>query len=66
MEKASNLVGTQARATAWAAIDKELVEEAVAAPYDWDKQPSIEAKNVAGVGDLWNIGSWDYDFTSLK
>jgi peptide/nickel transport system substrate-binding protein len=58
--------GSETRAKAWAKIDEELVDEAVAAPYDWDKQPNIEAKNVAGVGDQWNIGSWDYDYTSLK
>lgn len=66
MEAAESVVGTQARANAWAKIDRELVEEAVAVPYDWDKQPSIESKDVAGVGDVWNIGSWDYSFTSLK
>jgi len=66
MEAGENIVGAQARATAWAAIDRELVEQAVAAPYDWDKQPEIEAKDVAGVGDVWNLGSWDYSFTSLQ
>ena len=38
----------------------------MAVPYDWDKQPNIESSNVVGVGDLWNIGSWDYNYTSLK
>lgn len=66
MTAAENVVGEEARAQAWAAIDKELVEEAVAVPYDWDKQPVIEGKEVAGVGDVWNVGSWDYSFTSLK
>jgi peptide/nickel transport system substrate-binding protein len=66
MEAAENVIGTSARATAWANIDKELVNEAVAVPYDWDKQPQIEAANVAGVGDIWNVGGWDYNFTSLK
>ena len=56
----------KARGEAWAKIDDELVDEAVAVPYDWDKQPGIESKDVAGVGDLWNIGNWDYSFTSLK
>jgi hypothetical protein len=27
---------------------------------------AIESKNVAGVGDLWNSGAWDYAYTSLK
>lgn len=66
MKAAEDVVGIQARAEAWAKIDRELVEEAVAVPYDWDKQPAIESKDVAGVGDVWNVGSWDYSFTSLK
>jgi peptide/nickel transport system substrate-binding protein len=66
MEAAENVIGTQARATAWAAIDRELVAKAVAVPYDWDKQAQVESKDVAGVGDVWNVGSWDYNFTSLK
>jgi peptide/nickel transport system substrate-binding protein len=66
MEEAESVVGASARASAWAKIDTELVNEAVAVPYDWDKQPVIEAKDVAGVGDVWNVGSWDYGYTSLK
>ena len=66
MEAAELIVGTQARANAWAQIDRKLVARAVAIPFDWDKQPSIESKDVVGVGDLWNTGSWDYSFTSLK
>jgi peptide/nickel transport system substrate-binding protein len=66
MGAAELLVGTQARANAWAAIDRQLVAQAVAIPVDWSKQPNIESKDVAGVGDLWNTGQWDYSFTSLK
>ncbi len=66
MDKAELLIGQEAREKAWAAIDRELVADAAAIPYDWDKQPNIESKDVAGVGDLSNIGQWDYSFTSLK
>lgn len=66
MTKGEEVTGASNRAQAWANIDKELVEEAVAVPYDWDKQPVIEGKEVAGVGDVWNVGSWDYNYTSLK
>ncbi|MHB8234072.1 MAG: ABC transporter substrate-binding protein [Solirubrobacteraceae bacterium] len=66
MEAAAKLVGVDARAKAWAKIDEELVAEAVAVPYDWDKEPVIESKDVNGIGDQWNIGSWDYNYTSLK
>jgi peptide/nickel transport system substrate-binding protein len=66
MAAAEPIVGTQARAVAWAKIDRELVAQAVAIPFAWAKHPNIEAKNVAGVGDIWNQGVWDYSFTSLK
>ena len=66
MAAAEKVVGAAPREKAWAAIDKELVEEAVAIPYDWDKQANVESKDVAGVGDLWNEGSFDFNFTSLK
>ena len=45
-----------ARATAWAKIDDELVEDAAAIPFDWDKQGNIEGSEVDGVGDLWDVG----------
>jgi hypothetical protein len=66
MEEAESVVGTSARATAWAKIDDEPVLDAAAVPYSWDKQPSIEGKRVGGIGDLWNIGAWDYSWTSLR
>jgi peptide/nickel transport system substrate-binding protein len=66
MDKAELLVGREAREKAWAAIDNELVADAAAIPYEWEKAPNIESKDVAGVGDLWNSGQWDYSFTSLK
>jgi len=60
------IVGTKARAAAWAKIDRELVAQAVAVPFAWDKEPNIESKDIAGVGDVWNVGAWDYSFTSVK
>jgi peptide/nickel transport system substrate-binding protein len=66
MEAASKVVGEKARGEAWAKIDRELVEEAVAVPYEWSKSPDIESSNVAGVGQFWNSGTWDYAYTSLK
>jgi peptide/nickel transport system substrate-binding protein len=66
MEKAAKVVGTKARGEAWAKIDRELVEEAVAVPYQWSKEGYIESKDVAGVNQYWNSGTWDYSFTSLK
>jgi peptide/nickel transport system substrate-binding protein len=66
MVKAALVVDPTARAAAWAGVDTLLVDQAVAMPEEWDNQANIEAGNVAGVSDLWNVGSWDFDFTSLK
>jgi peptide/nickel transport system substrate-binding protein len=66
MAAAELVLGTQARAVAWAKIDRELVAQAAAVPFAWDKQPNIESHDVNGVGDVWNLGVWDYSFTSLK
>ncbi len=53
-------------AQAWANIDKQLVDQAVGVPEEFDTQPNIRAANVQGVGDVWNVGSWDYAYTSVK
>jgi peptide/nickel transport system substrate-binding protein len=66
MTAAESITGTAARASAWAKIDTEIVEDAAAVPFDWDKQANIEGSTVRGVGDLWDIGEWDYSWTSLK
>jgi hypothetical protein len=66
MTSAESIIGTPARATAWAKIDEELVGDAAAIPFDWDRQANIEGSSVRGVGDLWNVGQWDYSWTSLK
>ncbi len=66
MAAAENVVGSEARAKAWGKIDDELVENASAIPFDWDKQANIEGSGVNGVGDVWNVGEWDYSYTSLK
>ncbi|HSZ15316.1 MAG TPA: ABC transporter substrate-binding protein [Solirubrobacteraceae bacterium] len=66
MAAAENVVGNEARAKAWGKIDEELVEDAAAVPFDWDKQAGIEGSGVNGVGDIWDVGEWDYSYTSLK
>ena len=66
MEAAEKVTGVSARAAAWAKIDEEIVGVAAAVPFDWDKQANIEGSTVVGVGDLWDVGEWDYSFTSLK
>jgi uncharacterized protein YjcR len=66
MTEAESVSGKSARASAWAKIDEKIVEKAMAVPFDWDKQANIEGSQVVGVGDLWDVGEWDYGWTSLK
>jgi peptide/nickel transport system substrate-binding protein len=66
MKAAEKTVGDANRAAAWANIDKMLVDQAVAVPWVFDKQANIESKDVRGINDLWDIGEWDYSYTSLK
>jgi peptide/nickel transport system substrate-binding protein len=66
MEEAELPTETAARETAWAAIDTKLVEDAAEIPWDWEKTPNIEGTEVQGVGDVWNVGSWDFSYSSLK
>jgi hypothetical protein len=65
--RAGGLAGPEwTRASAWGAIDREIVEHALAVPMSSEKEPSVEGSGVHGVGQLWNIGSWDFSWTSLK
>jgi peptide/nickel transport system substrate-binding protein len=66
MAEGERLSGIKTRANFWAKIDDQLVENAVAVPFDWDKQANIESSDVAGIGDLWDSGEWDYSWTSLR
>ncbi len=66
MVKAAAVVDPAARDQAWANVDKMLVDQASAIPETFENQPNVESKNVAGVNQLWNQGTWDFNFTSLK
>ncbi|MGZ4171438.1 MAG: ABC transporter substrate-binding protein [Solirubrobacteraceae bacterium] len=66
MQKAALVTDPTTRAQAWANVDKMLVDKAVAIPEDFDNQANVESKDVAGVNALWNDGTWDVNFTSLK
>jgi peptide/nickel transport system substrate-binding protein len=63
---AESVVGTAARARAWANVDEQIVQDAAAIPFDWEKQAKLEGSSVDGVGDLWDLGEWDYSWTSLR
>jgi peptide/nickel transport system substrate-binding protein len=66
MDKAALVTDPTARAQAWANVDKMLVNQAVAIPEDFDNQANVESGDVLGVDQLWNTGTWDLAFTSLK
>ena len=66
MQHAAQINGLTARAEAWAAVDKMLVDQAVAVPETFGITQTIESRDVAGVNAVWDGGIWDLDFTSLK
>jgi peptide/nickel transport system substrate-binding protein len=66
MDKAEQITDPAERAKAWAEIDKMVTAQAPLVPWLWDKFPTIESANVAGVNALWNQGSYDLAYTSLK
>jgi peptide/nickel transport system substrate-binding protein len=66
MQQAALVADPTARAQAWANVDRMLVDKAAAIPEEFDNQPNIESPDVAGVDDIWNVGTWDLAYTSLK
>jgi len=66
MNQAELITNPTAAAAAWAKIDDQLVNIAAGLPETFDSQPNIRAANVRGINDLWNVGSWDFAFSSLN
>ena len=65
MDKAQTVVGDQARAQAWAAIDKGVMETACAITWQWDKPYLVRSSNVNPVLNKANA-AWDLSSMSLK
>jgi peptide/nickel transport system substrate-binding protein len=66
MARAELVVGEQARANAWAEIDRMITATAAAVPWLYDRQPNVFAADVRCVPELWNQGHCDFAYTSLK
>ncbi|MDQ2847877.1 MAG: ABC transporter substrate-binding protein [Actinomycetota bacterium] len=66
IKAAALTVDPVARVQAWADVDKQLVAKAVAIPEEFDNQPNVRSQDVIGINDLWNEGTWDFAFSSLK
>ncbi len=65
IDKAKTVVEPDARAQAWAAVNKEVVALAPAIPYMWDYQSVVASPNVRGVQNKYST-TWDWNFTSLR
>jgi peptide/nickel transport system substrate-binding protein len=65
MDKAETVVGDDARAQAWADIDKMVMEQAAAITWQWDKPLLVRSANVNGVLNKSNA-AWDLSSISLK
>jgi peptide/nickel transport system substrate-binding protein len=65
MRAAEVLTDPAARAKAWGEIDKMVTALAPVVPWNWDKQPLIESKDVNGVVSRFNA-QWDLSFSSVK
>ncbi len=55
----------QARATAWGNVNDLVTAQAPAVPFQWDKVPNIESRDVAGVVNL-NTTAYDLSYTSVR
>jgi peptide/nickel transport system substrate-binding protein len=66
MNRAETIVSPTKSAQAWGQVDTQLVNIAAGLPETFDNQPNIRAANVRGINDLWNVGQWNFAFTSLN
>lgn len=64
MQKAA-LTSGDARAQAWADVNKQIVEQAPGIPYSWDDSVSLESPDMNGVANEYNT-TWDLSHSSLK
>ncbi len=66
MAAAENVIGQRRARNAWAKIDEELVEKRPRSRSTGTSRRTSRAATSHGVGELWNVGEWDYSYTSLK
>ncbi len=66
LEREARVLDKVNREGSWASMDGALVYYSVAIPYAWMSGTAIESRNVDGVADVWNSGTWDLSFTSLR
>jgi peptide/nickel transport system substrate-binding protein len=64
--RAETAVGTEARASAWAEVDRLITATAGAIPWLWDRQPNLFSADVRCVPQLWNQGHCDLAYSSIE
>jgi peptide/nickel transport system substrate-binding protein len=65
MAEAATIPAGAQRNAAWAAINRLVLEQAVAIPYVWDDNFQLSSRNVRGAMNSY-YASWDLSFSSLK
>lgn len=65
IDKAKLEVEPAARAKAWAAANKIIMQQAPSIPYMWDYQAVVASPDVRGVQNGYST-TWDWNFTSLR
>ena len=66
MARGELVVGEQARADAWARIDRMITATGAAVPWLYDRGPNVFAEDVRCVPELWNQGRCDFAYSSLE
>jgi len=66
MQAAAALVDPQARARAWARIDRQVTALAPAIALSWPRFGAIHSADVVGVPSTASPGLWDLSFTGLR
>jgi len=66
MDAAAKILDPKARYEAWGKIDKMITEAAVAVPWIWEKYPSLFSPRVIPALQVWNGGSPDVAYMSVK
>jgi ABC-type transport system substrate-binding protein len=65
IEQAKLVTDPTERATAWADVNKLIMEQAPSIPYMWDYQAVVSSPNVRGVQNGYST-TWDLNFTSIE
>jgi peptide/nickel transport system substrate-binding protein len=66
IDQAKQITDPTQAAAAWAALDKEVTNQAYFIPWLWDNNVGLQSKNVKGVSSKFNSGAYDFAFSALK